>query len=74
VRVYGSYSLTGAIVIPAVLSGTAVISVTPAMLPVESDRKPEVTVVASESSTIILGPILRCMSQISIAITLKGLG
>ena len=72
VRVYGSYSLSGALAIPFVAEGLASVSVTPEVLPIGFDHRLTVTVVAEEDSLVVLALLLRFSPQVSIGYNMAG--
>jgi hypothetical protein len=72
VRVYGSYSLSGALAIPVVVEGVASISVTPEVLPIGFDHKLTVAVKAESDSVVVLGLQLRFTPQVSIGYNMAG--
>ncbi|MFN4046073.1 MAG: hypothetical protein ACK4H7_01875, partial [Acidilobaceae archaeon] len=72
VRVYGSFSLSRATVLGFVEEGDAEVYVEPSVLGLGSDHTFKVTVVARESSLIMIGLILPYMPQISIGFNFAG--
>jgi hypothetical protein len=72
VRVYGSYSLSGALVIPVVAEGVASVSVSPEVLPIGFDHRFTLDVKAEEESTVLVGLVLRFSPQISIGFNMMG--
>ena len=72
VRVYGSYSLSGALATPVVVEGVASISVTPEVLPIGFDHKLTVAVKAESDSVVVLGLQLRFTPQVSIGYNMAG--
>ena len=72
IRVYGSYALSGAIVVPVVLEGLASLEVTPTALPIGSSHTLTLTITAYEESIVAIGLVLKYTPQISIGFNLGG--
>ncbi len=72
VRVYGSYSLSGALVIPVVAEGVASVSVSPEVLPIGFDHRFTLDVKAEEESIVLVGLVLRFSPQVSIGFNMMG--